>query len=227
MSLYYSSTGPPGALSILFLHGFLGSHRDWDEVIQYLAERYFCIAIDLPGHSRSLGRGDEVYTWNGAARSVCAVIEQSGAKKPLIVGYSMGGRLALYLLVHETARWYGGVIESTSPGIQDPDERALADGESDRTLTRRMEEISWPAFLLEWYEQPLFYTLKKNDRLWRRLLDRRKQNDPHELVRALRGFSVGVQPSLWQDLPQLNTSLLTVVGEKDHKYVHIAKEMLF
>ena len=36
--------------TILFLHGFMGSGKDWEVIIHYFVDRYNCITIDLPGH---------------------------------------------------------------------------------------------------------------------------------------------------------------------------------
>jgi pimeloyl-ACP methyl ester carboxylesterase len=58
-----------------------------------------------------------------------------------------------------------------------------------------------------------------------RILERRRENDPAELAKSLRGMGTGIQPSLWQDLSQLQTSVLVMAGEMDLRYKKIAQEI--
>ena len=78
--------GPP----VLLVHGWAGNRTYWAHQIDYLAERYQVITIDLGGHGESgLGRAD----WNLAAfgDDVVAVVDEIGANKVALVGHSMGG----------------------------------------------------------------------------------------------------------------------------------------
>ncbi len=96
--LNYTTSGRTRDPAVLFLHGFMGSSRDWSDVIAALEERFRCVAVDLPGHGASLGLPyPGSYTIEGAARSVLRLLDELGIASPALVGYSMGGRLALYL----------------------------------------------------------------------------------------------------------------------------------
>jgi 2-succinyl-6-hydroxy-2,4-cyclohexadiene-1-carboxylate synthase len=57
------------------------------------------------------------------------------------------------------------------------------------------------------------------------MIVRRRQNDPHELARALRGLSTGTQPALWEHISRIAVSMLIVVGEHDHKFTVIGRRM--
>jgi 2-succinyl-6-hydroxy-2,4-cyclohexadiene-1-carboxylate synthase len=87
-------SGDPGGPAVLFLHGFMGSAEDWVETVAELKERYYCLAVDLPGHGSSLGLAyPDSYTIEGAARAVCDLLDSLGISAPVLAGYSMGGRL--------------------------------------------------------------------------------------------------------------------------------------
>ena len=131
------------------------------------------------------------------------------------------------------ARWSGVALVSASPGIEDARARA-ARAASDEYLAARLESVSFPArrgrdalvaFLNDWYRQPLFASLWENQSLREAVLRRRLQNDPAELARALRGMGVGVQPPLWDALGRLDAPVLLVAGERDEKYMGLARRM--
>lgn len=85
--------------------------------------------------------------------------------------------------------------------------------------------MQFEVFLQEWYDQPLFQSLKKDRARFDRLMERRKRNDPAELAKSLRGMGAGVQPPLWHELRRLDIPLLVIAGDGDAKYREIAREM--
>ena len=92
---------------MLFLHGFMGHAGDWREVSDDLDGRLRRVAVDLPGHGASLAVPPDRYTIGGAARSVLDVLDGAGMDRATLVGYSMGGRLALYLALRHPDRCAG------------------------------------------------------------------------------------------------------------------------
>ena len=83
--------------AILFLHGFMGSSADWREIMAVIGDQTFRIAVDLPGHGASLDLPPDTYTIEGATRAVIRTMDGLEVTRPVVAGYSMGGRLALYL----------------------------------------------------------------------------------------------------------------------------------
>src|SRR5215203_1872242 len=75
-SLNHEVSGDGLYPTILFLHGFMGSSADWRGAIAALGDRYFCIAVDLPGHGASLGMPPDTYTIEGAARTVIGILNE-------------------------------------------------------------------------------------------------------------------------------------------------------
>ena len=222
--LGYSSFGEPGLPAVLFLHGFMGSSEDWAAAAAALEGRAFAVAVDLPGHGASLGLSPETYTIEGAARAVVRVLDDLGVEEASLVGYSMGGRLALYLALRHPGRCARLMLESASPGLESTEERA-ARRDADEERARRLESGDFEEFLRDWYRQPLFASLARDDELLRSTIEARRRNDPAELARSLRGMGTGTQPPLWEELAGLRTPTLAVAGELDGKFVEISRRM--
>ena len=221
--LHHVSVGA-GQPTIVFLHGFMGSSADWQRTTTAFEGRYRCIAVDLPGHGASTGLQPGAYTIGGAARSLLGLLDILGVERPVIAGYSMGGRLALSLALRHPDRCAGLFLESASPGLEDAGERT-ARRAADEEKAARLEDGNLQGFLHEWYRQPLFAQLARDKDLLRRTIEDRLRNDPAELAKSLRGMGTGSQPSLWRELPNLRVPTLAVAGELDGKFVGISRRM--
>jgi 2-succinyl-6-hydroxy-2,4-cyclohexadiene-1-carboxylate synthase len=113
------------------------------------------------------------------------------------------------------------VLVSASPGIADPDERALRRA-TDERLAHEIERDGVDAFLERWLAQPLFATLPPE----RAGIDeRRAHSSVASLGAQLRVLGQGAQPSNWERLSDLAMPVLLVVGALDAKYVDIAERM--
>jgi 2-succinyl-6-hydroxy-2,4-cyclohexadiene-1-carboxylate synthase len=209
---------------VLFLHGFMGRAEDWRGISTGLDERLFRIAVDLPGHGASIGMPPDCYTMGGAARSVLEVLDGAGVDRATIVGYSMGGRLALYLALRHPDRCAGLFLESASPGLEDARERA-ARRRADEEKAARLEGGDLRGFLHDWYRQPLFAPLTRDEELLRRTIGDKGRNEPTELAKSLRGMGTGSQPALWGELPDLRVPAMAVAGRLDEKFVAISHRM--
>jgi 2-succinyl-6-hydroxy-2,4-cyclohexadiene-1-carboxylate synthase len=224
IGLSYTVSGDPHRPAILFLHGFMGSGADWADAVSALDERSYCVTPDLPGHGGSLGLPPEAYTIEGAAKMLRELLDGLEISRAALAGYSMGGRLALYLALRHPERCSTLFLESASPGIEDPDERD-ARRRSDAERAKRLESGDLASFLHDWYRQPLFASLSRHEGILERTIEARKRNDPAELARSLRGMGTGSQPSLWGELAELEGSALAVAGELDEKFVGISRRM--
>ena len=171
-----------------------------------------------------MGLAPDVYAVEGTARAVVLVLDELEVERPVMVGYSMGGRLALYVALRYPERCAGLFLESASPGLESADERA-ARRASDEEKAKRLESGDFDAFLRDWYRQPLFEPLAHNEGLLRRTISARRRNDPAELARSLRAMGTGSQPSLWKELEGLAVPALAVAGELDGKYAGISSRM--
>jgi 2-succinyl-6-hydroxy-2,4-cyclohexadiene-1-carboxylate synthase len=217
-------TGPNARPAVLFLHGFMGSKAEWTGVTNALDCEFRCVAVDLPGHGVSTGLPDERYTVEGAAEAVLRVLDRLEIPRAVLVGYSMGGRLALYLALRHPDRCAGLFLESASPGLEDAGERA-ARCRADEGKAALLEGGDLRGFLHYWYRQPLFAPLARDEDLLRRTIEDKTRNDPAELAKSLQGMGTGRQPSLWGELPDLRVPALAVAGGLDEKFVGISRRM--
>jgi 2-succinyl-6-hydroxy-2,4-cyclohexadiene-1-carboxylate synthase len=222
--LSYTLSGSAGLPTVLFLHGFMGSAADWEDVTAALGERYRCLAVDLPGHGGSTGLTPETYTVEGASRALLGLLDELEIERSVLAGYSMGGRLALYFALRHPRRCAGLFLESASPGLESAAERE-ARRRSDEEKASRLESEGLEPFVRAWYRQPLFATLARDEERLHETIEARLRNDPVELARSLRGMGTGSQPSLWGVLASLEVPALVLAGELDEKYVNVSRLM--
>ena len=183
-----------------------------------------CLSVDLPGHGNSPIISDARPGFAASEESVIELLDHLGWDVVDIVGYSMGGRLALHLAVHCPDRIDRVVVESTSPGLRSEQERELR-RKQDETLAKKLELVPYGEWLREWYQQPLFESLCGRREEFNLMYERRLKADPTGLAWSLRHMGLGVQESLWDTLPSIRRQVLFVAGELDFKFCRIAREM--
>jgi len=215
-----SEDGP----AVLLLHGFMGSGEDWRQLAGLLGDRFRLLAPDLPGHGGTrIESGDAAYAMPEVARSIVGLLDYLGITCCSLVGYSMGGRIALFLALMYPGRFTRVILESASPGLETEKERAKR-VKRDEDLARELETGDLAAFLDAWYAQPIFGSLRTHP-AFGGLLKSRLKNDPWMLAASLRLMGAGVQPSLWEELHNLRMPLLALAGERDEKFRIIAGRM--
>jgi len=206
------------------LHGFLGSSSDWQNIINNYFSNYYCIAVDLPGHGLSeIDESANSYDIENTAKYIVELIQSHNVKKCNLLGYSMGGRIAIYLAIYYSEYFDKIVIESAQPGIKDKIER-MKRKNHDQILAENLESKSFHDFLDSWYNQSIFKTLKKHNN-FANLRKSRLNNNPRNLAKSLLEIGAGVQPSLWQDLKKIENDCLLIAGEFDTKYQTIFSKM--
>jgi 2-succinyl-6-hydroxy-2,4-cyclohexadiene-1-carboxylate synthase len=201
---------------VVLLHGFTQTGRSWQAARHALAARYRSIAPDLPGHGDFAAR-------RPASFAACdAYLRALGDDSFTLVGYSMGGRIALHAALSPGQRIDRLVLIGASPGLADAGERA-ARAAADAALADRIEAIGLEAFVREWEAQPLLAGLPRGigdiahaDRM---------RNTAAGLAAALRGLGTGVMPPLWDRLAELALPVELVVGERDEKFRAVAEAM--
>jgi 2-succinyl-6-hydroxy-2,4-cyclohexadiene-1-carboxylate synthase len=215
-------SGPP----LLLLHGFTGSARAWDDIRPALSKFAQVIAIDLIGHGRSAAPDDpRRYSFEWATRDLVALLESLRLPKVNLVGYSMGGRLALQFTANSPERIDRLILESASPGLQDDLQRRQRI-ENDVALADRILRQGVQAFVAEWEQQPLLLPaphVSFEARAYQRV--QRLQNSPVGLANSLRGMGTGQQAPLWSHLKNLRMPVTLIVGAMDSRYTEVAQRM--
>ena len=217
--------GRPNKPPIVFLHGFLGAGSDWGEIAAPLAEDYFCVCPDLPGHGANITRDfDAQLSIPQLAlelRALCAALSLSA---PIVVGYSLGGRVALAAAVRYPEIMQALMLESTSAGLDTEAERqARAATDDARAAVLLADGIA--AFMRTWYAAPLFESLQMRPQLLAKLQAARMCNDARWMSKVVSELSPGRAASVWAELPSVRLRTLLLAGALDVRYTESAQRM--
>ena len=189
--------GSPIHPPLVFLHGFLGRGRDWLPVAQAFADRFYCILPDLPGHGENTGFPlEKPLSYDVFVDDLAATLPSPPAPLPggedgrkiNLVGYSMGGRTALYFALKYPELVQTLILESTSPGIEAEPARLERCKLDDRWAgVIRANGIS--AFVEEWYNIPLFRSLHRQPELLERVKAARRENSSAWMAKVITELS--------------------------------------
>lgn len=184
---------------IYLLHGAIGDPSDWDDFIELLAPRP-ASAVDL--------YGGEI----GGLEDFGASFNAGASEGDVLIGYSMGGRLALHALVAEGARWSKAVIISAhTGGGADPERLERDRGWAD--LARK----DWPRFVEEWSAQTVF---GGRPMPWERSFGAERRE---AIASGFERWSLGAQEDLLPRLAAIECPVLWLAGEEDTKYVETGR----
>lgn len=261
MRLYSETYGDRQASAdkptLVFLHGLLGSGRDWRLVIDQLASQYFCLTVDLPGHGQSAhalvgqaqavtassltdaDNGDSAANVNAdgfahTASLIMATLQARNLRDVVLVGYSLGARVAMSLACqlaeqagaepdtpeskHYHPRLVGMVLEGGHFGL--PDDERAARYANDCRWANRFAQEPMALVLSDWYQQPVFASLTAEQR--QRLVQKRSENQGAAVAQMLLATSLAKQPFLLPQLTECPHSVHYLCGEKDTKFTALA-----
>ena len=212
--------------AVLLLHGFTGSSATWASLQDALAGACDVVAVDLLGHGESDAPADPArYAAGRCARDLVDLLDALGLASAAVVGYSMGGRMALRLALDHPRRVRALVLESASPGIADAAERA-ARVAADAALADDIERDGVAAFVARWERLPLWASQAAlSDDVRAALRAQRLRNDAHGLANSLRGAGAGAAPPVLDALGALRRPALLVAGALDARYAAHARAM--
>jgi 2-succinyl-6-hydroxy-2,4-cyclohexadiene-1-carboxylate synthase len=221
---HYTLTGDRRLPPLILLHGWMGSCDDWHRVIELLKSRFYCIAIDLPGHGKTEVIGDDRgYEFLTTAGGILQLLDDLRIDRCTICGYSFGGRLALYLAAEYPSRFDRAILESTAPGLPTFSERQARIISDDRII-QKLSTDNFANFVTDWYQQSIFIDIDKHPD-FPALIQRRLTNQPAHLAKSLKYAGLGQQPYLGDRLTALTVQILLIVGAKDRKFVSIAQTL--
>ncbi|KKK35840.1 hypothetical protein WN59_03220 [Salinicoccus sediminis] len=221
MELNYRFDDNGSEETVLLLHGFLSDMSSMEPAVGHLTGHFNILLVDLPGFGDTKAGGD--YSMDDISDALAALIgSRWGAVH--VVGYSMGGRVAVSLLTNYPGVIKSAVLESASPGISDPSERKERQ-ELDR---KRADSIlsDYASFIDSWEKMGIFQSQDSADAGQRmRQRENRLAQDPRGAAESLISYGTGIQKSYWQDLPEISVPVLLLAGEKDGKFVAINQRM--
>jgi len=204
------------AQPVVLLHGFTHTSASWAPVISRLGKRYTAIAPDLRGHGTAAS--SEPVTLHAVIGDIDALTED----RFTLVGYSMGGRIALHAALR-LPRITRLILIGASPGIEDVGERTVR-RDADERLAAEIDGMSIEAFAERWATTTPVLAGQPAS-LMAEVHTDRLRNTPSGLAHALRGLGTGALPSLWHKLAEVQVPVSSVVGARDHKFRTIAERM--
>jgi 2-succinyl-6-hydroxy-2,4-cyclohexadiene-1-carboxylate synthase len=219
--------------TLVFLHGLLGSGKDWNQVVNTLSSEHPCITIDLPGH----GKSQMVQAIDFA--QVNLLIQQTllhrNIEQYVLIGYSMGARLAMYhaAAMNSTAapttkksvckkipKLRGIVIEGGHFGLPQP-ERATRFA-NDQKWAHRFAYEALSLVLPDWYQQAVFSSLNHDQR--QSLVLKRSGNLGSGVAHMLLATSLAKQTPLLQTMETLILPTIYLCGERDKKFTRLVED---
>lgn len=221
----YEAWGDPSKPCLVLLHGFMGNSQDFISFAKHFPE-YYCVAFDSPGFGRNkdLAGYQPKITFERLGEEFAHSLFALNREKVVLLGYSYGARIVFatldYLNKSEKMDLLSGVVvESSSPGLEDAEERKKR-AEIEERLITRLQRDGIKEFVRFWYEDvPVFASLKRHEALRSELIQRRStENNLLSIERALRELSPAVMPSYWHLFKNFNIPLLLLYGEEDSKY---------
>jgi 2-succinyl-6-hydroxy-2,4-cyclohexadiene-1-carboxylate synthase len=191
---------------VLFIPGFMQRGDAWRPVAELLRERYPSVMLE---HEQS--------SFEGRLGEISAAGEGR-----LLVGYSLGGRLALRAALRDPERYLGIVTIGATAGIDEPSLRSMR-AEADERLAAWMEAAPIEDIVGVWERQPLF--ADQSEALIEAQRPGRLAQDPAALAMLLRTAGQGVLEPVWHELLFLELPLLAIAGARDEGYVRAAKRI--
>ena len=200
----------PAEADVVLVPGFMQGRPSWEPVLERIARRYRAYVLEHRAHDFE-GRLVE--------------IEAAARRGAVLIGYSLGGRLALRAALRaaeDRGRFGGLVILGATPGIEDPEERTRR-RDADEELATWIESSSIDDIVARWERIPALagqsaalVAAQRADRL---------SHDPVRLAELLRTAGQGTLEPVWHRLSELETPLVALAGERDPRYVAAAKRM--
>jgi 2-succinyl-6-hydroxy-2,4-cyclohexadiene-1-carboxylate synthase len=192
---------------VLFIPGFMQRGDAWRPVAELLPERYPSALLDHGEHS-----------FEGRLAEIADAAEEGS----VLVGYSLGGRLALRAVLRDPGRYAGLVTVGATAGIDDPALRSSR-AEADDRLAAWMEAAPIEDVVSIWERQPLF--ADQSEGLIEEQRPGRMSHDPGQLAMLLRTAGQGVLEPVWHGLLTLDLPVLAIAGARDEGYVAAAERI--
>jgi 2-succinyl-6-hydroxy-2,4-cyclohexadiene-1-carboxylate synthase len=225
-NLSYLDFGKQNRETIVFLHGFTGSSRDFFSLPKNIINYYRCLIPDLPGHGNTQMKTEKCFQTDEQIALLARWLHSLNLTKYHLWGYSMGGRLALQFALKNSHRLYSLILVSTTAGIREEILRQKR-RETDEKLAQKILNSEALDFLKLWLSQPLFQGIgERGEDFIIQEARRRLPLQRSGLACSLQYFGTGIMPSVWHQLSDLKVPTLAIAGSRDRKYLEIAFKLV-
>lgn len=215
-----SRFGEPSLPALVLLHGFLGSKSDWLGLMPRLSQHFHCICVDLPGHGDHIKARLPTPGFEVCVDDILSRLDAIGVKQFHLLGYSLGGRIALHLAKKAPTRLLSLTLESSHPGLENPQDKQ-ARHQHDAVWANKLLHLPLSEFLSAWYHQAIFAELTTQERLT--LINKRLHNRAQPLHNCYLATSLALQDPLWQVPSSLHCPSYFFAGNHDKKFSDLAK----
>jgi 2-succinyl-6-hydroxy-2,4-cyclohexadiene-1-carboxylate synthase len=221
-SYHIEGSGP----TILLLHGFTGCKENWTTLVSSLSASFKVITLDLIGHGNTDSPNEvDRYEMKNVCMDIAELLHKFEVEQVHLLGYSMGGRVALAFSLLYPKLVQSLILESSSPGLASAEERKQR-READEHLALHIKQRGVPIFVDRWENISLFESQKKLPiEVQETIRAQRLRNRATGLANSLRGMGTGKQPSYWDKLSTISVPVLFICGEWDEKFCRIAELM--
>tara|TARA_B100000029_G_scaffold110145_2_gene101848 strand:- start:237 stop:1109 length:873 start_codon:yes stop_codon:yes gene_type:complete len=217
-------TAEKGRPSVFCIHGFCGSAHDF----QICADSFsgHLLALNLFGHGGSAPPPNpQALILDETVEQVIEATQTVGLHAPVLLGYSMGARVALATVLAHPEQFSGLILIGATAGLQGEENRRSR-CLSDTELADRAQRMGSVAFSSYWAKQPLIQTQEMIPEPYRRLMLAERQGlDVSTIGASLEGLGQGVCPDQWERLDTIALPTTLITGELDTKYGQIAEKM--
>ncbi len=207
---------------LVCLHGFTGGPGAWDAALSALPRNIDVVCPLIVGHDPTIPLTGDSFE-HEVDRLASALLRSRGPFH--LAGYSLGGRLALGLLMRHRELFASALLIGAHPGLGSDGERR-GRAAADVALARRLVREGVERFVDFWQSLPLFRTQQA---LPPEVLEaqrrRRLAHSPQGLAHALRVLSLGRMPAYQPHLPTLDLPVHLMAGERDSKFRRLTVEM--
>ena len=209
---------------VTLLHGFTQSARSWHEVISKMPPEWQWVLPDLRGHGDTSVRPGAPHTMDACAADLEMLWDHLGIARTHLVGYSMGGRLALHVAATQPQRILSLLTIGAHAGLEEDARDGRRRG--DEALAQRIEDDGLEAFVNYWSSLPLFAGLeRRGPSFLAQVHAERMNNRVAGLAESLRGMGAGAMRPVWDDLSHVSCQCTFVAGQLDHGYVASARRL--
>jgi len=209
---------------VTLLHGFTLSGRSWQEVIAAMPSGWRWIVPDLRGHGATRIPSGAPCTMDACMGDLEMLWDHLGIERTHLVGYSMGGRLALHIAAHLPERVLSLLTIGAHAGLEPEAREGRRQG--DEALAQRIEKDGLEAFVDYWGSLPLLAGVeRRGPGFTAQLRAERMGNHVAGLAKSLRGMGAGQMEPVWEQLAQLKCPCTFVAGQLDHGYVASARRL--
>ena len=220
LSYFVSGEGTP----VTLLHGFTQSGSSWLETISRMPAGWMWIVPDLRGHGETRTRPGAPCSMDACAADLEMLWGHLGVARTHLVGYSMGGRLALHVAARRPDRILSLLTVGAHAGLEQEARGGRRHG--DEALAERIEKDGLEAFVDYWTNLALFAGLERRGPAFvAQIRAARMANHIAGLACSLRGMGAGAMEPVWDDLARVTFPCTFVAGQLDHGYVSSARRL--